>query len=171
MRLTITARTALAIALLIVMAIGATGCEMIAKKAVEEATGVKVDESGENVTVTGPEGEELTISSSASTLPDGFPSDVPAYSTGKIESSSALTQDDGTHFTVAMTTADDYDSVFAWHKSEYEKSGWTIENEFTMEAEGRRNGQLYGKKGDVESWTWIAEDAGQLTITLQVFVP
>lgn len=58
---------------LIVLALLLTGCQQATQKAVEQATGVQVNQKGDNVTVKGQDGQSVTISSQVPDALKGFP--------------------------------------------------------------------------------------------------
>jgi hypothetical protein len=115
-----------------------SGCGLIAqqvtKSAVENATGVKVDQTGKTVTVTGTNGQQATISSAEGKLPDGLPSYVPSYN-GTIKSSSQIATDKGTNYTFTIETSDAAASVLAWYKDHLKSNGWTATATFAAGAD------------------------------------
>ena len=112
------------IALLALVVMSSTGCGLLVKNAVENATGVHVNENGNSVTVTGKNGT-ASLSSQEGKLPDGLPSDVPAYS-GTIKSSATIAADQGTNYTFAIETGDDVSTVQSWYKDKLTSNGWTV---------------------------------------------
>jgi hypothetical protein len=118
-------RIAIAILVLLALALGATGCGAIIKGVAEKATGVKVDESGDNMTVTGADGQSVTVGEGAE-LPDGFPTDVPLYE-GKIVTS--VKTDTG--FMVSLETPDEATTIYDWYQTEIEAEGWTKKTEMS----------------------------------------
>ena len=118
-------------ALLVAMLVLAlVGCAQIAqqatKAAVENATGVKVDQNGQKVTVTDKNGQTSSISTDQNKLPDGLPSDVPAYS-GTITAATKLdAPDTGTTYQFTVTTTDDAATVQSWYKDQLASKGWKI---------------------------------------------
>jgi hypothetical protein len=118
-------RIAIAILVLMALALSVTGCGALIKSAAEQATGVKVDQSGDGVTVTGPDGQTVTTGESAE-LPDGFPTDVPLYE-GKIVSSVKT----GNGFLVSLETPDEAKAIYDWYQTEVEAEGWTKTTEMS----------------------------------------
>ena len=102
------------------------GCGLIAQKAVQSATGVKVDQSGGKTTVTGPNGQSATVSSDSGKVPDGLPDTVPVYS-GKITGSAAVTTPQGNSYQFVVTTSDSISTVIDWYKTQLAAKGWTID--------------------------------------------
>lgn len=166
--------TRVALVLLLTLALVATvsGCQRAAERAVEKATGVKVDEDGERVTITGPEGEQAEFGAGAS-LPEGWPEDHPVYEPATVESSMVFSGDEGTQFTVSVTTGDAFADVLAWYKKAAGDEGWNIESEGTLDMDGVASGYLYLNKGTTNSSVSIAQgdDGDDVMITMIVTVP
>lgn len=127
-------KRAAAAAIVAMLIVALAGCSMIAQKAVENATGVKVDQSGKNVTVTGQNGQTASVSSEGGKLPDGLPSDVPAYS-GTIASSARIATDQGVNYTFQITTSDDAATVQSWYKDQLTSKGWKVTGTVTSGAD------------------------------------
>jgi hypothetical protein len=110
-----------AVAVLAVFALG--GCQMAAEKATEKAiegaTGVKVDKSGDEVTIEGKDGTKVTTSESGE-APAGFPSDVPIYP-GKITASVVANN----NYTIGIETSDDVAKVLGFYSAAADKDGWS----------------------------------------------
>jgi phosphate starvation-inducible protein PhoH len=122
---------AVVLATLLALALFAlTGCDMIAKKAVENATGVKVDENNKSVTITGKNGEQLSASSAEGKVPDGLPADVPVYS-GKIKNSAKMETGEGVNYSFAVETDDDIATVVGWYKTKLGEKQWKISSTVT----------------------------------------
>lgn len=131
------------IALLALALFALTGCDMIAKKAVESATGVKVDEDNKNVTITGKDGEELSISSEEGKLPDGLPDDVPVY-TGTVKNPTKLETAEGANYSFTVETDDDAATVVTWFKDKLAEKSWTISSTVTA----NETSMLSAEKGE-----------------------
>jgi len=118
------------------------GCQSIAEKAtetaIEDATGVKVDQDGDSVTITGEDGSSITASEGGE-LPEGFPEDAPVYD-GVITTSLVSEE----NFTIGVETDDEWTTVWDWYVSELESEGWTKTTELKLED----SGMLSGEKGD-----------------------
>jgi hypothetical protein len=122
------------VALAAVVAIVAmSGCgftvEQAVKSGVESATGVKVDTSGDAVTVTGKDGSSTTVGGKE--LPAGFPSDVPVFE-GAITSAMNAKGDKGESFVVGIDAAAAPAEVAAWYKEQLASAGWTVDNSVAM---------------------------------------
>ena len=131
------------LALLALLLSSLTGCSYAARNLAEQATGVKVDQNGSNVTVTGKNGT-ASLSSKEGKLPDGLPGDVPAYA-GTIKSSATLASDQGTNYSFTTETSDDVATVQSWYKDKLTAGGWTTIN--TVNGGGDA-GMVSAKKGD-----------------------
>jgi hypothetical protein len=123
-------RSSVRIVLVLVLAATAavaTGCEAIigeaVKSGVESATGVKVDDSNNSVTLTGTDGSTVSMGGEG-TLPEGFPADVPVYE-GTIKKGIATSTAGGKGFVVIVETPDAPADVLKWYEGELEAGGWT----------------------------------------------
>lgn len=164
-------RAALASALALSLVVALGGCQRAAERAVEETTGVSVDQDGEQVTITGPEGEEWT-GATGGTLPPGWPDDHPVYEPSVIEGSTSFSTGEGTQQSVTLSTSDPFETVFEWYKSEAAGQGWDIESEGVFEMDGVSSGYLYLVKGDAESSISVNRDEdGTVMVTMVVNSP
>jgi hypothetical protein len=111
-----------AVALIVVLALALTGCQMVAQKAIEGATGVKVDKNGESVTITGKNGEQASIGSGK--VPDGFPTDVPVYQ-GPVTMGYKQDQGGKVAYYVTLETPDPAKTVVDWYEKQLTDQGWT----------------------------------------------
>jgi hypothetical protein len=166
-----TGRVALMLVLTFALAVALGGCQRAAERVVEEATGVRIDEDGDSVTITGPEGEQAEFGASAS-LPEGWPEDHPVYEPADIESSMSFSGDDGAQYTVYMTTSDAFADVLAWYKQAAVDAGWTIESEGSLEMDGTNSGYFYLNKGNANSSVSVTqgENGEDVMITMIVTV-
>lgn len=103
--------------------VAGAGCRQVAKKAVEEATGVKVEDGGASVVVKTDEGEAKI--ESGKKLPEGFPASFPVYA-GEIESTGSFSQGESRVYNVIVRTDDDIDRVKEFYLKELPAKGWTI---------------------------------------------
>ncbi|MDO8964654.1 MAG: hypothetical protein Q7W30_09220 [Coriobacteriia bacterium] len=107
-----------------------TGCDAIvqnaAKSAVEGATGVKVNQDGNGITVEGKDGEAITVGGD-NALPEGFPADIPVYE-GTI--SASMKSPKG--FLVTIDAADPLATVADWYRTKLADEGWKIINDGTI---------------------------------------
>lgn len=146
-----------------VLAFSLVGCQKIAEKATEKAiegaTGVKVDTDKESVTITGEDGSSITAGSDGE-LPDGFPEDVPVYE-GEIVSS-LMTEG---NYTVAIETKDDATTVWDWYGTELESAGWTQTSEFKVDDGGMRSAE----KGDMTLQVTVGAGTDGEPTTVTIF--
>jgi hypothetical protein len=167
-------RTRLSVACVIVaaLALALTGCSAIAERAtksvVEKATGVKVDENGGSVTVTGKDGKTATFSSSDKQLPEGLPADFPVYE-GEPDASAKAEAPEGVTFSFTIRTADDVKTVFDWYKGKLTDGGWTIENATSAEYDGKQSGTISAKKDKEQSVVTVgpsSKEDGRTDVTV-----
>ncbi|MFC2145263.1 hypothetical protein ACFLQQ_02925 [Actinomycetota bacterium] len=185
---------AMIISMLLVLSL-AVGCfgqnivEKIAEEAIEKAI---ESESGENVeidlddggiSIQGDDGEvnissdddgvkiesddgEATLGLSAE-LPDGFPDSAPVYPGMEITSSwTSLTDEQNSYFVTGLTD-DAGDDVFAWYQDEL--NDWEIEGEFNMSTdEGETSSLTANGKGLIMNIIVIESNDEGTTITLTV---
>lgn len=147
-----------------VLALSVTGCQTIADKAAEEvieqSTGVEVDKSGEDVTIKGEDGTEITASTGGE-LPEGFPEDVPVYE-GEIVNT--IKADKG--YSVIVATTDDVQTITDWYKAELEKEGWEIKTEMTVEG----GGVFTAEKGTSQLQVTIGADTSGDKTSVSLYV-
>jgi len=131
-----------ALVLACALAFTLVGCQSIAEKAteaaIEDATGVKVDQDDDSVTITGEDGSSITAGQGGE-LPEGFPEDAPVYD-GDI-TTSLVTEDS---FTIGIETDDEWTEVWDWYLAELDSEGWTSTSELKLED----SGMLSGEKDD-----------------------
>ncbi|HEY3318064.1 MAG TPA: hypothetical protein VGK50_06545 [Coriobacteriia bacterium] len=154
-------RTAICAGLLLALALSA-GCARIAENAargaVEKATGVKVDEKSNQVTVTGKDGKAVTFTGGDKKLPDNLPKDFPVYA-GTPEGGASAASNEGSTFTLAVVTTDKVADVFGWYKKELAGNGWSIENSATVTVDGKQSASLSAKKNTMEAVVTIGSDS------------
>lgn len=130
-RILVAALTVLVAAALTVMM---SGCEAIvqnaAKGAIEGATGVKVDQNGNGITVQGKDGQSISVGGE-NKVPEGFPSDIPVYA-GTISASMKTAKG----YLVTIEAADPSATVGDWYRTKLTDEGWKIVNDGTI-GEGR----------------------------------
>jgi predicted lipoprotein with Yx(FWY)xxD motif len=137
--------TVTALVALLAVVVMASGCaqiaEQAAKSAVESATGIKVDTSGDSVTVAGSDGS--AVSTTKGKLPEGFPEGMPVYEPGTITTGIATESGKGKGFMVGIDTEDSAADVFTWYETELADKDWVVKT--TMKTED--GGLLSGEKG------------------------
>ncbi len=157
-------RLGVVLVLVVVLALALAGCQQAsdqaAKSAVEAASGVKVDQNGGNVTITGPDGSSTTVGQS---LPAGMPTDFPAYA-GKVITSGKSATSEGTSYSYSMETADGVQAVSDWYKAEFEKAGWKIDSTFVGGESGNESSMMACTKGTMEASITASTRDGKTTI-------
>jgi hypothetical protein len=151
----------IAVVALLTFAVMASGCaqiaEQAAKSAVESATGVKVDESNNSVSIKGA-GGGLTASTDGK-LPEGFPEDMPVYENGTIATGISSKSDKGTGFLVGIDTADTAGDVFDWYDAQLKDEGWTVKTSMKTDD----GGLLGGEKGTTSFTIAVGPGSGGKT--------
>ncbi|MGI5836469.1 MAG: hypothetical protein ACOX87_08250 [Chloroflexota bacterium] len=121
----------LKILLLAAMALALTGCEQVAEKAFEQATGIKVDQKGESVTIKGKDGEEITFGTNVPDDLKDFP--VPQGFSSDQDGIGSLSSKGGEEVAVAVwkgkTTVE---SVADFYKKSMPEKGWQEASFITM---------------------------------------
>ena len=120
-----------------------SGCGFLAQKAVEGATGVKVDQGNGSVTVQGSNGGSATVQQGK--IPDGFPADFAVYS-GSIKMGNRVQSPDGTLYQVTIETADDPKTVADWYDEKLKTAGWTIDSRNDVNSNGKAASTIIAKK-------------------------
>lgn len=161
--------------LALVLVFPLAGCQKVAEKAaqkaVESATGVKVDQNGDKVTIEGDNGESVEIQGgSSSKLPDNLPSDFPVYDATLI-SASSVTGSEGTSFFLSFETDKPVSDVHDWYKTQLPDKGWTVENDMTNTADGQDSALVSAKKGDLGCQVTVIGESGKTTIETVVNQP
>lgn len=143
---------ALLSAVLLVM----SGCG-VAKKAGEKATGVKVEDGGSKLTVTGEDGKKVEMSVEEKKIPKDFP--LPVLSGWKSDGMVETNAEGRKGWIGSMIFTGDLADTGSRYKETLEKMGLTIstatidDGESILNFEGMINGKLYGgiitfSKGD-----------------------
>ncbi|WP_438445287.1 hypothetical protein [Gorillibacterium sp. sgz5001074] len=114
---------------LLAAVVSAAGCgeklaEKAVSKAIEEATGAKVEQKDDSVTITTKDGQ-VQLGGESGKLPEGFP--LPAVAGSKI-TSSAVTTDKGTkHYIVSLSSEKPAKELTAYYEETLKKSGMAVE--------------------------------------------
>lgn len=124
-------RRGLLVLVLLISLVTLAGCDLLMKKAVEGATGVKVDENSSKVTVTTKDGEQATVSGEEGKLPEGLPDYVPVPDGKILGKSAAMETPKGSTYTFVVQTDKDIASVITWAKQVLPQKGWTITQNIT----------------------------------------
>jgi hypothetical protein len=158
-------RVLVVIALVAAMAVTVQGCQMIAQKAVEQATGVKVDKNGDQVTITGKDG--TTASVGKGTVPDGWPTDVPVYA-GTITMGNKMDANGKTAFLVTLETPDAPKAVADWYQEKLTGDGWTKTDRNDASAGGKEVSILVAEKGTQRVAVSATTGNGKTIVTVNV---
>jgi hypothetical protein len=151
---------------LVASALAAGGCGAIAKKAVETATGVSVDNSGDSTTIKGSDGTEITTNNNEGKLADGFPANIPVYK-GTIVDSGSLTVNGASTWTASIETADSVDDIKAFYKDGLAAEGWTVTSEIDQnDTSGGRLVAYQAENGNSTLTVSISLLDGKTTIAL-----
>lgn len=147
-------RILLATALMGMLAMS-SGCQAIGgkatEKAIENASGNKVDIEQDGITVEGENGEQAAFGEKVD-VPDDFPKDVPVY---KGTVTGALSAEGS--WTLSIETKDDIKTVMAFYADELEDEGWVKESSVDT-----GDGGMYSAKKDDRQCTVItAADGGE----------
>ncbi|MBE0476399.1 MAG: hypothetical protein IBX62_04785 [Coriobacteriia bacterium] len=165
----------LVLSLATLLVLSSAGCaklgEKAAEKAVEKATGVKVEQDGDAVTYTGKDGESVSYSAGGG-LPKDFPAGFPVYD-GEIGDSSTIEVGEARQFTFWIRTADDHAKVVEWYKAELAKTDWTLDSSFDGESDGTRNTAFNLRRGTDENgavYVTREADSGRTDVSVLLVV-
>ena len=155
------------VALAVVLAITLQGCQMIAQKAVEQATGVKVDQNGKSVTITGKNGESASVGTGK--LPEGWPADVPVYA-GTITMGNKMDQGGKAAYLVTIETPDTPKTVVDWYQQQLADKGWTKKERNDASAGGKDVSIMTAEKGTqrVAATASSGGTDGKTTVTVNI---
>jgi len=152
--------------LMLVAAIGMSGCGLLIRKGVESATGVKVDENSGKVTVTGKDGGTATMQEGR--LPEGLPSDFPVYE-GTVKLGNKVQTADGASFQISIETPDGAKAVGDWYADKLKAAGWTIDARNDATANGKAMTTLSAKAGEkMQTMVIAGENSGDSGTTINV---
>lgn len=144
--------------LLLAAAAAATGCgagekavEKAMETAIEESTGVKVDQKNDAVTITTKDGS-MSIGGESNKLPEGFP--LPAFPNAKIESSMTTTENGAKHYVVSLSSKKEIKELAAYYEDALKAKN--IQPEKTeIKDESASSVFLNGKAGKLEATVQI----------------
>lgn len=113
--------------------IGEKVAETVIEKGVKDNSGkdVKVDVSGNNLSVKGDNGETVSFGEDVA-IPAELPSDVPIYPGAKAKSSSL--SKNNTEAALVLSSSDDATKIRDWYKDEATKRGWKQSVSMELEA-------------------------------------
>jgi hypothetical protein len=126
---------------------------------------VKVEESGKAgqsaVTVTGKNGETMTINSEGSKLPDDYPKDVPVASGAKIVMATSVNNADNKGSSLVLESADSFDKTVAFYKKGLADNGWNVDATIL----GEKMTILTAAKDSRQLVVQIGESEGKCSVT------
>ncbi|MDA8187675.1 MAG: hypothetical protein M0T85_06005 [Dehalococcoidales bacterium] len=143
----------IAIVSLAIIALLVTGCGQVAQKAVEQATGVQVNQKGDSVTVKGKDGQSVQFSSQ---MPDEL-KDFPVPQGFKLDSSGSMSSG-GDKLSVASWKGNGtVQDVAQFYKKNLTEKGWKEESSFNSQDGGLLN---YSKGEQSATITIDKKDSG-----------
>ncbi len=126
---------------------------------------VKVEETGKagqsTVTVTGKNGETMTINPEGSKLPDDYPKDVPVASGAKIVMATSVNNADNKGSSLVLESADSFDKTVAFYKKGLAENEWKIEATIS----GENMTMLTAAKDTRQLIVQIGESEGKCSVT------
>jgi hypothetical protein len=127
--------------------------ETAVQKAVETATGVQVDENNGSVTIKGPDGKELQVTSAEGQLPEGFPFEL--HKGAKVVGSSVLTTDGKKAWTAQAEFEGEVKLVADYYEGLFKSLGVEV-TRMDTNADGEQMVMLTGESGKLSVWTTIS---------------
>jgi hypothetical protein len=157
----------------VLLAVGATGCSAISNKIGEEVgegiaggiMGGDVEVDGDNVTIKTDDGE-LSVSGNEAKLPDDFPKDFPIYDDAEVESASSIASGGSKTFYVNFESTDEPQAVYDRYKAEGPSEGWTLESDYFMSSSDGDSGIISLKKDKMTASVAIGASDSGTAITL-----
>ena len=162
-----TVRILMAVVLVVVLATAVQGCQFVAQKAIESATGVKVDQSGKGVTITGKNGATAEIGTNK--VPDGWPTDIPVYA-GTVTLGNKLDQNGKSAFMVTVETPDAPKTVADFYAEKLVAAGWKQTTRNDGSANGNDMSIIIFEKGDQRAAVSATSNAsnGKTVVSINV---
>lgn len=153
-----------------VVAVSLTGCgfiaqkasEKVTEKAIEGATGNKVDINKDGVTVEGKDGGTATIGEDVK-VPDDFPAEVPVYD-GTVKA--AFTGDKS--WTVSIETADKPQDILDFYQKKLDEGGFAKVSSMTTGDGGLYSAKKGNRTVQVVATTGSGNESGKTQISLAV---
>jgi hypothetical protein len=159
-----------AASLLLLGGCGKSVSEKIAEKAVENQTGVEIDQGKDGSMKM--KTKDGSFETGTGKVPAGFPKDV-MLPKGKITTSMNAKADGKQSWMVTVET-DDVSKTSAELKSAWTKNGYKIESELDQNTDGKQSTMIVGKKGD-QTVVGMGEQAsgekGSLVVSVSVEKP
>ena len=135
--------------------------ERVAEKAIEQATGAKVDvqNDGKKVTVETDKGK-LTVGEDE--VPKSFPSDITVYPGAKVVG----TAETSTDVSLQLKTGDSVSKAYDFYKDDLAKNGWTISSSATYSG----SSLVMAQKGSKLVTLTVATDESDNKTTISMMV-
>jgi hypothetical protein len=159
------------ITLMLVLAMAASavvlsGCDQLignaVKGAVEQQTGVKVDEKGGTISVQGKDGTSMTVGGTQQgKLSEGFPTEFPQYAGATVKSSAKVSTAQGSVYTAEWTTTDAMDVVLKTYEEQLKTAGYEIVSSASSAGSG---GVITFKTTNQEGAVTVSSGTGGTTI-------
>jgi hypothetical protein len=149
-----------------------TGCGQIVgnavKGAVEQQTGVKVDEKGGTISVQGKDGTSMTVGGTQQgKLSEGFPTEFPQYAGATVKSSAKVSTAQGSVYTAEWTTTDPMSAVLKAYEEQLKTAGYEIVSSASS-AEG--GGVVTFKTATQQGAVTVSSGSGSTTIAAIITV-
>jgi len=157
------ARTSLALLAGLLLIVGLSGCEVAAQRAADEAERAVEDATGIRVDTPAPgEGGEPQ-------LPEGLPAEVPVYPEAIITESTVGVEGNTNQWSAIFRTKDPHQDVADWFKSELEARGWRIDSATTMGMDPYFETKYVASIDDLDAWIDIITVDGEVEISKRVY--
>ncbi len=139
------------------------------EEGIEEASGVDINTEDGEVSIKTKDGD---YEAKTGELPKDFPTTLPIYDETTIISSSSYSGSQGTSFTVAMTTSDDYDVIVNFFKNELRNGEWTSANTTESSSGGSETTTFTFIETETPGLGWITvtSDEKETTIAYAITV-
>ncbi len=159
---------------LLVASAALAGCDQIVgnavKGAVEKSTGVSVNQQKGQITVQGQNGTSVTVGSSQTQVPEGFPTEFPQYPGAVVKNGTKVVNGQGGIYTVTWTTTDPLSTVVASYKDKLKAAQYQILNEAQATGEGKSGAVLNFKSATQEGVVTVTSESGETKIVAVVTV-
>jgi len=156
------ARTSLALLAGLLLIVGLSGCEVAAQRAADEAERAVEDATGIRVDTPAP-GE-----GGGAQLPEAWPAEAPVYPEATVTEAATTTMEGVTQHFVTFRTKDAHQDVASWFKSELEAKGWTINSEITTGSGQEISTTFIAIKDKLTATVYIYIVDGEVEISQQV---
>lgn len=146
------------------LVVNLSGCDIVAQRAADEAERAVEEATGVRVDVPTPAEE------SEAQLPEGWPTEAPVYPEATITDSVTTTLEGSTQYSVVFRTRDAHPDVSVWFENEFEAKGWTIDAARTIETSQGISTTYIASIDKLECVVHIGIVDGEVEIAQQVSV-